>query len=122
VRGQAIAGYVYDEIDTYMSKGQWEYAWDAIAKAINEYQDPKLRIYNCLWLYQKGAIVAEELGYSEYVLAFGNKFITLSEKLLNEGPHVRQVYVDESKIRPPRADEVDEAKHRLNIYEKSIAS
>lgn len=89
-----------------------------LAKAINEFQDPKLRIYNCLWLYQKGAIVAEELGYSEFAFAFWNKFISLSEHLLIQGSHVRQVHLDSCRIRPPREEEVQEAKRRLNEYEK----
>jgi len=74
---------VYDAIDTHIENKQWSYAWNAIADAINSYEDTKLRVYNCLWLHQKGAKLGSHVGQYEIALGMAEKFVVQGQKLLN---------------------------------------
>ncbi len=105
--GKPIPSHIYDTIDAHIAKKQWDYAWSAIADAINAYQDKKIAPYNCLWLYHKAAYVASQVNYSMAV-ANANKFIIMSEELLNLGSHMQNLELQTAQIRPPRRDEIDE--------------
>jgi len=107
--GKPVPSHVYDAIDTHIANKQFQYAWNAIVDAINAYQDPKMYVYNCLWLYQKGALVAARAdNMHDMAIGMADKFITMGQKLRNMGTHVQEVELRGAQIRPPRQDEIDQ--------------
>lgn len=115
--GQVVPAHVYDEIDTLLAKEDWWAALEIISKALSAYQDKKLNKYNCLWLYRKGAYAAAQVEQEDYVISFLSAFIKYAEPLASCGPHELQVHLRHAKIRPPRSDEIEEARAQLGEFE-----
>lgn len=116
--GQPVPSHVYDEIDTYISEKNWEAALEAIFNAIGAYQDKKLHKHNCLWLYNRGVHVAGEFGAPGFVISFLKAFIDYGGDIIGQGPHVKEVILRSSKIRPPRKQEIEQAKSLLAECER----
>jgi len=116
---QVVPGHVYDEIDRLAEAGELGLAYEAVDKAIQRYFDrtPTAR-FHCLWLFHKGASIADAAGRPQVALAYLQRFIADAEALSNQGPHRQEAELKYAQIRPARLDEIADAKRRLPDVER----
>jgi len=125
---QVVPSHVCREIDRLVGAAQsdpahqavhLDRAYEAVHDAIGRYFDktPVAR-FHCLWLFHRGAAIAEQAGRPQVALAYLQRFIADAEALSNQGPHEQQVTLKHAQIRPPRLDEIAAAKARLPQVER----
>ncbi len=115
----AVPEHVYGEIDQLASTGQVDLAYQALRRAIDQYFDKEATYrYRCLWLFHRGATIADQAGRPQVALAHLYRFITDAETLLNQDPEVQGVELKYSQVRLPRRDEVAEARSALPEVER----